>query len=129
MPSRVSDNLTHMSLVSKFWEIGKQYSPDETPWAFGHRNFIKNGEARRPSGRLSVGLRSERSRVRFSLRSPFCILEQDTYTAKKVLVIPRKRWLRPDMTEKSLRKPQPKKKQIIKNEMCCSGLASFSTIV
>ena len=30
-------------------------------------------------------------------------------------------------------KPQPKKtttdKQIIKNEMCCSGLASFSTIV
>ena len=25
-PSRVSDNLTHMSLVSKFWEIGKQYS-------------------------------------------------------------------------------------------------------
>ena len=49
-PSRVSDNLTHMSLDSTFWEIGKQYSPDET---LGHRNFIKNGEARRPSGRAS----------------------------------------------------------------------------
>ena len=40
--------------------------------------------------------------VRSSLRSPCCILEQDTFTAQKVLVIPRKRWLRPDMTEKLL---------------------------
>ena len=37
--------------------------------------------------------------VRSSLRSPCCILEQDTFTSQKVLVIPRKRWLRPDMTE------------------------------
>ena len=28
--------------------------------------------------------------------------ERDTFTPKKVLVIPRKRWFRPDMTEKSL---------------------------
>ena len=38
--------------------------------------------------------------VRSSLRSPCCVLEQDTFTSQKVLVIPRKRWLRPDMTEK-----------------------------
>ena len=40
--------------------------------------------------------------VRSSLRSPCCVLEQDTFTSPKVLVIPRKRWLRPDMTEKLL---------------------------
>ena len=40
--------------------------------------------------------------VRSSLRSPCFILEQDTFTSQKVLVIPRKRWLRPDMTEKLL---------------------------
>ena len=40
--------------------------------------------------------------VRSSLRSPCCILEQDTFTSQKVLVIPRKRLLRPDMTEKLL---------------------------
>ena len=44
--------------------------------------------------------------VRSSLRSLCCILEQDTFTSQKVqlrvLVIPRKRWLRPDMTEKLL---------------------------
>ena len=28
-----------------------------------------------------------------------CILEQDTFTFQKVLVIPRKQWFRPDMTE------------------------------
>ena len=31
---------------------------------------------------------------------PFCVLEQGTFTPQKVLVIPRKRWLRPNMTEK-----------------------------
>ena len=50
----------------------------------------------------SVELRSERSGVLSSLRSPCCILEQDTFTSQKVLVIPRKQWLRPDMTEKLL---------------------------
>ena len=30
------------------------------------------------------------------------VLEQDTFTSQKVLVIPRKRWVRPDMTEKLL---------------------------
>ena len=29
-------------------------------------------------------------------------LSKDTFTPRKVLVIPRKRWLRPDMTEKLL---------------------------
>ena len=31
---------------------------------------------------------------------PCCVLEQCTFTPQKVLVIPRKRWLRPNMTEK-----------------------------
>ena len=31
---------------------------------------------------------------------PCCVPEQGTFTPKKVLVIPRKRWLRPNMTEK-----------------------------
>ena len=38
--------------------------------------------------------------VRSSLRLPCCVLEQDTFTSQIVLVIPRKRWLRPEMTEK-----------------------------
>ena len=49
-------------------------------------------------------IRCANDNVRYSLMSPCCILEQDrpTFTSKKVLVIPRKRWLRPDMTEKLL---------------------------
>ena len=31
---------------------------------------------------------------------PSCVLEQGTFTPQKVLVIPRKRWLRPNLTEK-----------------------------
>ena len=31
---------------------------------------------------------------------PCCVLEQGTFTPQKVLVIPRKRWLHPNMTEK-----------------------------
>ena len=31
---------------------------------------------------------------------PCCVHEQGTFTPQKVLVIPRKRWLRPNMTEK-----------------------------
>ena len=31
---------------------------------------------------------------------PCCVLEKGTFTPPKVLVIPRKRWLRPNMTEK-----------------------------
>ena len=41
---------------------------------------------------------------------PCCVLEQGTFTPYKVLVIPRKRWLRPNMTEqlftRTLRKNQ-----------------------
>ena len=33
---------------------------------------------------------------------PGCVLEQGTFTPQKVLVIPRRRWLRPNMTEKCL---------------------------
>ena len=33
---------------------------------------------------------------------PCCVLEQGIFTPQKVLVIPRKRWLRPNMTEKLL---------------------------
>ena len=40
--------------------------------------------------------------VRSSIRSPCCIHEQDIFTSLKVLAIPRKRWLRPDMTGKML---------------------------
>ena len=65
-------------------------------------NLHKIMKAQWPSGRSSVGLWSERSWVRSSLRSACCILEQDTFTSQKVLVIPRKRWLCPDMTEKLL---------------------------
>ena len=42
---------------------------------------------------------------------PHSGLEQDTFTSQRVLLIPRKRWLRPDMTEKIVDwdvKPQPK---------------------
>ena len=38
--------------------------------------------------------------VRSSLRSQCCVLEQDAFTSQKVLVLPRKRWHHPDMTEK-----------------------------
>ena len=33
---------------------------------------------------------------------PCCVLEQGTFTPQKVLVIHRKRWLHPNMTEKLL---------------------------
>ena len=61
---------------------------------------LSKGKAPWPSGRASDS--EARSRVRSSLRSPCCILEQDTFTSQKVLVIPRKRWLHSDMTEKLL---------------------------
>ena len=41
--------------------------------------------------------------VQFSvIPPPFCVLEQKTLLPEKSLVISRKRWLRPDMTEKLL---------------------------
>ena len=44
-----------------------------------------------------------------------CVLEQGTFTPQKVLIIPRKRWLRPNMTEKlftgTLRINQPTNQQ------------------
>ena len=58
--------------------------------------FLHNGlveEGRTPE--REVGGRS-------SLNLPCCVLEQDTFTSQKVLLISRKRWLRPDMTEKWL---------------------------
>ena len=55
-------------------------------------------EAPWPSGRDSDS--GMRSRVGSSLRSACCILEQDTSISQNVLVIPRKLWFRPEMTEK-----------------------------
>ena len=37
--------------------------------------------------------------VRSSLRSLCCVLEQDTFTSQKVLVIHRERWFRLNMTK------------------------------
>ena len=56
-------------------------------------------EARWSSGRASVSRARSRG-VRSSLRSPCCVLQQDTFTSHKVIVIPRKQWVRPDITEK-----------------------------
>ena len=55
-------------------------------------------EARWPSGRASDSGARGRGFDPHSGRR----VEQDTFTSQKVLVIPRKRWLRPDMTEKLL---------------------------
>ena len=37
-----------------------------------------------------------------TLVKPCCVLEQGTFTPPKVLVIPRKRWLRPNLTGKNV---------------------------
>ena len=56
------------------------------------------------------------TRVRSSAGSVCCFLEQETFTPQKVLVIPRNRWLRLNMTEKlftgTLNHNQNKTKQI-----------------
>ena len=55
------------------------------------------------------------TRVRSSAGSVCCLLEQETFTPQKVLVIPRNRWLRLNMTEKlftgTLNHNQNKKKK------------------
>ena len=55
------------------------------------------------------------TRVRSSAGSVYCFLEQETFTPQKVLVIPRNRWLRLNMTEKlftgTLNKNQNKSSQ------------------
>ena len=56
-------------------------------------------EAWWPSGRASDSGARGRG---FDPHSLCCVLEQDTFTSQKVLVIPRKPWLHPDMTEKLL---------------------------
>ena len=63
------------------------------------------------------------SGVRSSLRLPCCILEQDTFTSTKVLVIPRKRWPRPNMTEKLLTGT------LNKNETRIIGNLNFSNLL
>ena len=48
-----------------------------------------------------------------------CVLEQDIFTPPKVLVIPRKRWLRPNMTEKLFTRTlsiKPNQNQILFDE-------------
>ena len=69
---------------------------------FSQSFFIANPfptwEVRWPSCRGS----DFRGRVREFDPHWVTILEQDTFTSKKLLTIPRKRWLHPDMTEKLL---------------------------
>ena len=63
------------------------------------RSQIRLGER----GGLVVNASDSGSRGRDSSPSrvkPCCVLEQGTFTPQKVLVIPRKQWLRPNMTEK-----------------------------
>ena len=54
-----------------------------------------------------------------TLAKQCCVLEQGTFTPKKVLVIPRKGWLHPNMTEKlftgSLRINQHEKHYVTKS--------------
>ena len=58
--------------------------------------------ARWLSGRVSdSGARGPGSGVR-DLPPPCCVLEQDTLLPESTGYLPRKRWLRPDMTEKLL---------------------------
>ena len=54
--------------------------------------------ARWPSGRASDS--GARGRGFDTYLRRVVSLSKDTFTPRKVLVIPRKRWLRPDMTEK-----------------------------
>ena len=58
-----------------------------------HKIFILG----KRGARWPIGLLSKRSWVR-NLPPPCCVLEQDKFTPQKV--IPRKRWLHTDMTEK-----------------------------
>ena len=50
--------------------------------------------------RLVYILYTTNDQVRSSAGSVCCFLEQETFTPQKVLVIPRNRWLRLNMTEK-----------------------------
>ena len=77
-----------------------------------------------PSGRASDS--GARGRGFYTYLRRVVSLSKDTFTPRKVLVIPRKRWLRPDMTEKlftgtlSLNKTKPKQTQ--------ESLVSFQAI-
>ena len=59
---------------------------------------LKGGGGRRPSGRASDS--GERGREFDTYFRRVVSLSKDTFTPRKVLVIPRKGWLRPDMTER-----------------------------
>ena len=59
--------------------------------------YTLDPEARWPSGRASDSGREVGGSILTQV-----ILEQYTFTYQTVLVTPRKRWLRPDMTEKLL---------------------------
>ena len=58
-----------------------------------------------------------------------CVLEQGTFTPQKVLVIPRKQWLRPNMTEKvftgTLRINQPTKSLDLEAMVVVFGFISY----
>ena len=65
--------------------------------------FVRIAGARWPSGRVSDS--GARGRGFDAYLRRVVSLSKDTYTPMKVLLIPRKRWLRPDMTEKLLTGP------------------------
>ena len=68
-------------------------------------------------GGLVVNTSGSGSRGRAPLGSPCCVLEQDIFTPQKVLVIPRKWCLRPNMSEKLFTGTlsiKPKTKNLVK---------------
>ena len=100
--------LSYINLVTYFLtNLQPSPPPDPTPKKCYTSLLVFYIETTGKRGGLVVELRNpEREvRVRSSLRSPCCILEQNTTfrsTSQKVLVIPRKRWFHPDMSEKLL---------------------------
>ena len=102
--------LSYINLVTFFLtHLQPSLPPDPTPKKRYTSLLVFYIETTGRRGGLVVELRTPEREVgvRSSLRSPCCILEQNTTfrsTSQKVLVIglPRKRWFHPDMTEKLL---------------------------
>ena len=88
----VEDILLGMDILCPGYLLESPLQSECTQYPHGRRGGIVV-EHRIPD--REVGLKS-------SLGWPCCILEQDTLTSQKVLVIPRKQWLHPSMTENLL---------------------------
>ena len=110
--------LSYINLVAYFLtHLQPSPAPDPTPKKRSTSLLVFYIETTGRRDGLVVELRTPEREVgvRSSLRSPCCILEQNTTfrsTSQKVLVlIPRKRWFHPDMTEKLLTGTESLKKQ------------------